>query len=82
MRNEEQFRVKPGLSLTSRDIYKRLMANALETQSPTADQYSIESKLADARRLTQPQLLASIDADRKSAERIKSKINNSLKNAK
>lgn len=82
MRSEEIYRVKPKLALTSGDIYKRLMANALEIQNPTADQYAIEEKLADARRLTKPQLLASIDQDRKNADLIKSKINKSLSNAK
>lgn len=77
MKDLEKYRVKPKLSLTSRDIYKRFLANSLEISMVSADQFSVEGHLSDARRLTKPQLLASIDVDRKTVESIKNKLSKS-----
>jgi len=73
---DERFRVKPRLSLNSKDLYKRFKMNNLNIPSTGESDYSDSSEMADVKRMSKTQLMSKMQENANKINNLKTKLNN------
>jgi len=73
---EERFRVKPKLSLTSKDLYKRYKMNNLSIPEPGESDYSMSDEIADMKRMSKTKQLSKMKEGQEQINNLKAKLEN------
>jgi len=73
---DERFRVKPRLSLSSKDLYKRFKMNNLNIPSTGDSDYSESSEMADVKRMSKTQLMSKMQENAERISNLKNKLGN------
>jgi len=73
---EERFRVKPKLSLTSKDLYKRYKMNNLSIPEPGESDYNMSDEIADMKRMSKTKQLSKMKEGQEQINNLKAKLEN------
>jgi len=72
----EKYRVRPGLSVTSKDLYRRFKNNTLELSTHSDDSYSMDVEVQKFNKMSKTEQLNSLAETYDTINSLKSKMQN------